>query len=233
VNCRNERIIMNKTKNMNKNNLAHNQNPWLSISASDYEEHMNAENVGQLPVLNNILENVLKDIPSNNLAVLGCGTGNGFEHINPQIMERVLGIDINPEYLSLLRRRYGSKLRMLELICSDLNTFACPDNSFDLIYAALIFEYVDFEKILKKVANWLTTKGTLVVVLQLPSLKSEMISETAYSSLRLLDTIMRLVNPETFNETAEKCGLEKSNKIEIPLKLGKRFLVSYYKRSVE
>lgn len=215
---------------MTKNNLAHNPNPWLSISASDYEGHMNSENVGQSPVLNHIFENVLKDIPSKNLAVLGCGTGNGFEHINSQITERVLGIDINPEYLSFLRERYGSKLRMLELICSDLSTFSCPDNSFDLIYAALIFEYVDFERILKKVANWLTTKGTLVVVLQLPSLESEMISETAYSSLRLLDTIMHLVKPEIFDETAEKCGLKKSKEIEIPLKSGKKFLVSYYTR---
>ncbi len=215
---------------MTKNNFANNQNPWLSISASDYEGHMNSENVGQSPVLNHIFENVLKDIPSTKLAVLGCGAGNGFEHIDYQIMERVLGIDINPEYLTFLRSRYGSKLRKLELICSDLNIFSCSDDSFDLIYAALIFEYVDFEQILKKVSNWLTMKGTLVVVLQLPSLESEMISETAYSSLRLLDTIMHLVNPETFSEAAERCGLKKSKEFEIPLKSGKKFLVSYYTR---
>jgi ubiquinone/menaquinone biosynthesis C-methylase UbiE len=215
---------------MTKKNFSHNQNPWLSIPASDYEGHMNSEIVGQLPVLNHIFENVLKDILPKNLAVLGCGTGNGFEHINPQIMERVLGIDINPKYLSILRRRYGSKLQMLELICSDLDTFSYPDDSFDLIYAALIFEYVDFEKILKRVSNWLTMKGTLVVVLQLRSLKSEMISETPYTSLKSLVPIMRLVNPDDFNKAAEKCGLKKSKEIEIHLKLGKRFLVSYYNR---
>jgi ubiquinone/menaquinone biosynthesis C-methylase UbiE len=215
---------------MIEDNLNHNQNPWLSVPASDYERHMNSEIVGQLPVLNRIFENVLQELPARNLAVLGCGTGNGFEHINPQLVERVLGIDINPEYLSVLRKRYGSKLPMLELICSDLDTFSCPDYSFDLIYAALIFEYVDFEKILKRVSNWLTMNGALVAVLQLPSLESHMISETPYPSIRSIEPIMRLVDPRTFNEKAEKYRLNKSKEIEIPLKLGKRFLVSYYKK---
>jgi ubiquinone/menaquinone biosynthesis C-methylase UbiE len=215
---------------MTEDNLNHNQNPWLSVPASDYEGHMNSEIVGQLPVLNRIFENVLQELPARNLAVLGCGTGNGFEHINPQLVERVLGIDINPEYLSVLRKRYGSKLPMLELICSDLDTFSCPDYSFDLIYAALIFEYVDFEKILKRVSNWLTMNGTLVAVLQLPSLESHMISETPYPSIRSIEPIMRLVDPGIFSEKAEKYRLNKSKEIEIPLKLGKRFLVSYYKK---
>jgi SAM-dependent methyltransferase len=215
---------------MAANNLAHNQNPWLSIPASDYEAHMNSETVGQLPALNRIFEHVLRDVPSKSLAVLGCSTGNGFEHIDPQTVQRVVGIDINPEYLSILRHRYGPKLPTLELICSDLDLFSCPDNSFDLIYAALIFEYVDFAKILERVSNWLMMKGTLVSVLQLPSLEAKVISETAYTSLRSLDQIVHLIDPETFNETAQKCGLIKSKETEIPLKSGKKFLVSYYQK---
>ncbi len=213
---------------MTENSFA--RNPWLSIPASDYEGHMNSEIVGQFPVLNHIFKNALKEVPSNKLAVLGCGTGNGFEHINPQLFDKVVGIDINPEYLSILQERYGSKLPMLELICSDVNTYSCPDNSFDLIYAALIFEYVDFEKILERVSHWLMKNGTLVAVLQLPSHESGMISDTPYLSLRSIEPIMRLINQETFNVAAEKCWLQKSKEIEIPLKLGKRFLVSYYKK---
>ncbi len=218
------------TKRMAKGNFAHNKNPWLSIPASDYEGHMNSETVGQLAVLNRIFGNVLKDVPSKSVAVLGCSTGNGFEHIDPQTAHRIVGIDINPDYLSILRKRYGSKLPMLELVCSDLNSFSCPDNSFDLIYAALIFEYVDFAKILKRVSSWLMMQGTLVAVLQLPSREAKMISETPYSSLKSLEPVMRLVNPEAFNETAEKCGLIKHKETEIPLKSGKKFLVSYYQK---
>ena len=180
---------------MSAHNFAHNQNPWLSIPACDYEGHMNSETVGQLPVLSSIFENALRDVPSKSLAVLGCGAGNGFDHIDPQRTEKVVGIDINPEYLSILRDSYGSKLRMLELICSDLDMFAYQDNSFDLIYAALIFEYVDFAKILKRVSRWLVMKGTLVTVLQLPSPQVKMISETPYSSLKSLEPLMHLVDP--------------------------------------
>jgi ubiquinone/menaquinone biosynthesis C-methylase UbiE len=215
---------------MGQNDFADISNPWLSIPASDYEGHMNLDTVRQLHVLSQIFENVMKDIPSIKLAVPGCGTGTGFEHIDPKVTESVLGIDINPEYLSIVRKRYGPKLPMLELICSDLNAFSCPDKSFDLIYAALIFEYMDFEKLLKRVSNWLMMNGTLVAVLQMPSPESKMISETPYSSLRAIEPIMHLVNPQAFNETAEKCGLRKFKEVEIPLKLGKKFLVSYYKK---
>lgn len=215
---------------MAKINSTHNQNPWLSISAADYEGHMNSEAVGQTLVLNRIFKNVIKDIHSRRLAVLGCSTGNGFEHINTNVTEKVLGIDINQEYLSILRGRFGTKLPMINLVCSDLNAFSCPENSFDLVYAALIFEYVDFKKILPRIYNWLEVKGVLVVVLQLPSLSSTMISETSYSSLKSLKKVMHLVNPEIFNETAENCGLIKIKENEIPLKLGKSVLVSYYKK---
>lgn len=216
---------------MTEDGINDNRNPWLYVPASDYEGHMNSETVGQLSVLNEIFQGVLKEIPSRNLAVLGCGTGNGFEHIDPRITERVLGIDINPEYLSILEKRYGSRLQMLELVCSDLNDYSCPDNSFDLIFAALVFEYIDYEKILERIYGWLTLQGSLVVILQLTSPESGMISETPYSSIKSLDSIMRLVNPAVFDRTAEKCGLIKTKEDEITLKLGKRFLVSYFKKA--
>jgi hypothetical protein len=70
----------------------------------------------------------------------------------------------------------------------------------------------------------------LVAILQLPSLEAKMISETAYDSLKSLEPLMRLVDPQTFDQTAQKCGLIKLKKTEIPLKSGKKFLVSYYQK---
>ncbi|MBI2851320.1 MAG: class I SAM-dependent methyltransferase [Chloroflexi bacterium] len=209
------------------------KNPWLSIPASDYEGHMNSQQVGQLSVLNRIFENVLNDVPSKALAVLGCGTGNGFEHIDSQAVERLLGIDINPEYLAILRTRHGSKLPMLKLVCSDLNTFAHPNNAFDLIYAALVFEYVDFKNLLGRISKWLKVNGTLVVVLQVNSPESQMISDTPFTSLKTLGTVMHLINPETFTGMAGTQGLKKVKEIEIPLKQGKIFLVCYYRKGME
>ena len=218
---------------MTKNDFTNSKNPWLSISATDYEGHMNSEKVGQLSILNSIFKNALSDTNPKSLAVLGCGTGNGFEHIDPQIVGTVLGIDINPEYLSVLRTRYEARLQMLELICTDLNTFVVTDNTFDLIYAALIFEYVDFESLLGRISKWLKGNGTLVIVLQLPSPESKMISDTHFTSLKVLKSIMHLINPETFAATAARCGLKKIKDTEIPLKQGKGFLVSYYTKGQE
>lgn len=207
---------------------ASSMNPWLSISAADYEGHMDAPNVGQLSVLNGIFRDALRCIPSKTIAVLGCGTGNGFEHIDREMTKRVVGIDINSEYLSLLKERHASRLPELELVCSDVSAFSPPNSSFDLIYGALIFEYVDYARMLKRISDWLTPKGTLVCVFQLPSPESGVVSETEYSSLKSLESIMRLVDPHDFDARARECGLTRVKQSEIPLKQGKRFLVSYY-----
>lgn len=217
-------------KSVPNSDNASSKNPWLSISAADYEGHMDAPNVGQLSVLNHILRDTLKYVPSKTIAVLGCGTGNGFEHIRPEMTKRVVGIDINSEYLSLLKKRHASRLPMLELVCSDLTTFSSPNDSFELVYGALIFEYVDYAKILKRISDWLTPKGTLVCVLQLPAPESKMVSETKYSSLKSLESIMRLVDLQDFDAKARECGLTKTRQNEIPLNQGKRFLVSYYEK---
>jgi ubiquinone/menaquinone biosynthesis C-methylase UbiE len=181
-------------------------------------------------VLNRIFKEALNDVRPRYLAVLGCGTGNGFEHVNTKITENVLGIDINPEYLAITSKRYGNKLPGLDLICSDLCAISCPEYTYDIIHGALIFEYVEIEKTLQLVSRWLTKGGVLSVVLQLPSPKSGMISETRYHSLKSLESIMHLVNPVTFDSAAEKNGLKKSKESNIPLKSGKMFSFRYYKK---
>jgi hypothetical protein len=57
-----------------------------------------------------------------------------------------------------------------------------------------------------------------------------MISETEYSSLKSLERIMHLVDGGTFAASAHACGLTKVNESEINLKLGKKFLISSFKR---
>jgi hypothetical protein len=119
-------------------------------------------------------------------------------------------------------------LPMLELSGSDLNSLKLPSDCFDLIYAALVFEYVDWKRLLKQVNSSLKSNGTLVTVIQLPSLSSGIVSDTPYTSLKSLEKIMCLVNQQTFKQSASEFGLELSNETEIPLKLGKNFLVLYH-----
>ena len=85
-------------------------NPWLTISAEDYEAHMASPEVGQLQVLNQLFKVVLEEHRPESMAVLGCSTGNGFEHIDPSTTRRVVGIDINPSYLAVARKRFLGSL---------------------------------------------------------------------------------------------------------------------------
>ena len=204
------------------------RNPWLEIPGYDYEQHMSAKNVGQLSVLNGIFKNVINEFRPHSICVLGCTTGNGFEHINPGITKRITGIDINKEYLEILSSRF-SELLPLELICGDLSSISLVNYSFDLIHAALVFEYVEVDRTLKNISSWLGKDGKLSVVLQLPS-KSSPVSETNYASIKQLSTIIKLVNPADFRIIAANYGLKELKFSEYDLGTGKKFYIAIYEK---
>ena len=85
-------------------------NPWLRIPASDYEGHMSSPNVDQQPFLAQTFEESLDKHDSSAIALLGCATGNGLEYVNKDATQRVTAIDINPEYLEILRQRYEESI---------------------------------------------------------------------------------------------------------------------------
>ncbi len=201
------------------------KNPWLQIPAEDYERHMSASNVAQLQMLNKIFADVVNEYQPKSIAILGCTTGNGFEHLNNKNIERVVGVDINPDYISISKRRFETKLPQLELVCTDLNEFEFSNSSFDLIHAALVFEYVEVELLLAKISRWLRPNGILSVVLQLPNDTLAPVSETPYHSLKLLNTVMKLIEPEVFRKRAIKHKLKEAKNYKIILQSGKSFFV--------
>lgn len=70
-------------------------NPWLAIPEADYVGHMASAEVGQRQALNAIFRQTLARYAPARLLVLGCSTGNGFEHIDPAVTAGVTGIDVN------------------------------------------------------------------------------------------------------------------------------------------
>jgi SAM-dependent methyltransferase len=206
------------------------QNPWLEIPVSDYEGHMGSSEVGQSPVLNQIFADTLAEFSPQHLLIIGCAAGNGFEHVDPNLIRRIVGVDINPDYLETLKERYGARIPNLELVCSDLIRCSFERGSFDLIHAALIFEYLRPGDVLPKLVRWLKPGGVLAVVLQRPSQTSKEVSETPYTSLKALESIMRLVDPAVLRNLANKSGLQEVRSREVELKLGKKFCVAYYQK---
>jgi len=64
-------------------------NPWLGIPAADYEAHMALPEVGQARALAALFASALEEYAPESLAVPGCATGNGFEHIDASKTRRV------------------------------------------------------------------------------------------------------------------------------------------------
>lgn len=207
-------------------------NPWLRIPAEDYERHMADSQVRQLDFLNGVFKDLLKAHPPRRLLVIGCSTGNGFEHIDYAVVEKVIAVDINPEYLAILRGRFEEHLDRIQTICADIEDCDLPAADFDLIHCALIFEYVDADRIVRRLSQWLAPGGIMSVVLQMEDAAHGAVTDTPYQSLKQLDGFMRLVEPERFDSIATSSGFEFIKHRICRLDSGKEFYVALYKKQI-
>ena len=204
------------------------KNPWLEIPARDYEGHMGSDTVRQLAFLNSVFKQVMDQHRPRSVLILGCATGNGLEHVDPGVTKQVVGIDINEEYLKRAESRYRRALPQLELRCCDLFECRMGPGTFDLIFGGLFFEYVDPHRAIPRVSEWLTCTGVLVTVLQLPSRGKAKVTKTAYPSLRLLDSIMKLWDPAHFRAICESNHLVLREARTETLSTGKSFYLGQY-----
>ena len=197
-------------------------NPWLEIPAAEYEAHMQQETVGQHQALNAIFAACYEKLQPARLLVLGCSTGNGFEHIDPSVTAHVAAVDINPHYLVDVTMRYTRRLSGLEISCRDLAADGLPDGEFDQVHCALIFEYLDPGQLLQAIAAQLAPGGTVTAVLQVPGAHPN-VSATEYPSLNQLEPVMQLITPAGFCELARPAGLACTQQRGHELPNGKRF----------
>jgi hypothetical protein len=203
--------------------------PWLSIPAIDYEGHMGDPGVAQLQFLSRIFGELIAEYEPESLAVLGCATGNGFERIRPERVQRLIGVDINREYLDVCRKRHAARIQALELVCGDAATLELEPASMDLIHAALILEYVDPEAIVEKASQWLRSRGILAVVLQLPAKGAANVSETGFESLKRLEPVIRLVDPLLLAGLCRRHGFKEERSESLKLDSGKEFYIGVYR----
>jgi SAM-dependent methyltransferase len=209
------------------------KNPWLRIPSSDYEARMALPEVAQAQALSKLMASALKEYPPASLAVIGCTAGNGFEHIDPTNTRRVVGVDINAAYLAVLKTRFAGKIPHLELIEADVTAPCFGFDPVAMVFAALVFEYVDAASALRSIARCLAPGAVLVAVLQLPSPESAPVTVTRYKSLELLAPIMNLVSPSEFSNMCNSLRLQQIKTDSIPLKKGKAFFVGFYRRDAE
>lgn len=205
-------------------------NPWLDIPIGDYVGHMSSPEVAQYQALNALLRDTLERVCPGSVLVLGCSTGNGFEHVNSRVTSRVVGVDINPDYLRALIEQFPHPSFALDVRCIDLALYTFEPEAFDLVHAALVFEYVEWPSLLPRVVGTLRPFGVLSVVLQLPSSANPPVTPTGFASLRSLESVFRFVEPQDIVAKVAALGLQLESRRTERLKSAKAFEVLHFRK---
>ncbi len=189
---------------------------------------MGSPEVGQTKMLNQIFKENLEKFNPKSIAVIGCTSGNGFEHVNKNRIELLFGIDINENYIRSAAEKFSYFGNKLKLAAADIENHDFGSDKFDLIHCALLFEYVNVEKVLQKLVAALNPNGIISVLLQLVNPEKPAVSETKYKSLESLSPILNLQSAESFKAAASKYQLKEIENCVIKLKSGKEFYLANF-----
>lgn len=190
---------------------------------------MSSPAVRQSQALRAILKEELDRLRPKTVAMLGCAGGSGFDVVDPEVTQKVYGIDINPEYLERARERYADKIPGLELIRTDLNSDESPRFRVDFIYAGLIFEYLDLDIAFPRIVDSLFPGGKITTVIQ-RSRGSEFVTKTKFSSLEKLGALANEISFEDLSRRAEACDLKQEFTRTVILNEKKEFVVTGFKK---
>ena len=204
-------------------------NPWLDISLSDYEAHMALPEVAQARLLADVFSAQLEIHKPGSLAVLGCAGGNGFERIKPDITRRVVGVELNGSYLQAVRVRFGNVFEELELIEGDIQVAEAAFAPVDLIYAALVLEYVEVRTAVTQACASLNPRGVLVTVVQLPDAKLPAVTPSPFPSMKTLEAAMHFASPMELRIYANANGLRQIASATRQTPSGKQFRVQVFR----
>jgi len=142
------------------------QNPWHEFPHDIYEKHMGHENVRQLEMLSRIVGEQLGLVSKPVIAVLGITDGNGLDNVQEGQYEKIIGMDINAEYLEICRQRYGY-LPKLELYQIDLMTERDRATEIlkqaDLIIANLVVKHIHLNNLIDIVSKLVQPVISVVV----------------------------------------------------------------------
>ena len=197
-------------------------NPWKEIALSDYENHMSLEDVQQLQELNRIMKEQFKLYPIISVMVLGVAGGNGLEHIDLKKYKRVVGVDINQQYLEEAKKRYMYLGDALELICLDLINEADKLPPIDMLISNLLIEYIGYEAFQRVVKK--TNPQFISCVIQINE-SEEFVSNSPYlHAFDRLEEVHCQMESEVLMHTLDDVGYKCILSIDYPLPNGKKLV---------
>lgn len=183
------------------------ENIWLSISLADYEAHMSLPEVGQAQALARELGRLLLEFKPASVALVGCAGGNGLGEVDPAVTSRVVALDINPSFVAAADKRHGRRFATFEpVVCDVASDGEVPFKPVSLVFAGLLLEYVQPEKLLRFALESLERGGILACVVQLPCESLPEVTPSPFSSLEVLAPHISLVSPEAVVGRAEALG---------------------------
>ena len=197
-------------------------NPWLAVPLNEYEQHMSSAEVQQLGVLSDLLAEAIGCCRPSSIAVLGIAGGNGLECVDTSITERIVGFDLNPQYLEAVRQRH-SYLPGLELHCVDLSQQRLEFEPVQLVHAAMIFEHAGIDCCLENAIAMVAPGGHLSVVLQLPSESGQKAVTSHFPSIESLGSHFSMISPEWLCELLAGRGFRLNHRTTRALPGGKGF----------
>ncbi|HEY7888640.1 MAG TPA: class I SAM-dependent methyltransferase [Steroidobacteraceae bacterium] len=207
-------------------------NPWLDIPLADYEAHMALPTVGQAQLIAHELDVLVRTYSPNSVAIIGCAGGNGFDCAVGTSVSRVVGVDINPQYIERARERYEGRTPGLELHIADIQASERLFDPVDLIYVALVLEYVDLARTMSVLKSHCDTNGVLAVLSQLPHERMAHVSPSPYNSLQLLAPGMRLTSQEELQRQAGYAGFAPLHSRTVVATGGKRLRIDEFRTGV-
>jgi ubiquinone/menaquinone biosynthesis C-methylase UbiE len=205
------------------------RNPWLDIPLGDYEAHMALPAIGQAPLIADQLDILVRTYGPSSVAILGCAGGNGFERLVDTSVSRVVGVDINLQYIEEARQRYAGRVPGLEWVVGDIQTASGLFEPVDFIYAALVFEYIDVARSMSFLQRHCKPKGVLAVLSQVPHETLPEVTPSPYTSLRLLEPRMHLLSHEELQRYATQTGFTPEDSRNVLSPGGKQFTVETFR----
>lgn len=203
-------------------------NPWKKISLSDYESHMSLDTVRQLQALNELMEKQFSVHPAKEAMILGVAGGNGLEHVNPEIYEKVYGIDINEKYLETVRERYPELDGILELITIDVISESEKLPEAELVIANLFVEFVGTEVFTKSIQK--TGAKYVSCIIQVNMDDEKWISDTPYAhAFHELNKVHSPVDDVALTEAMKEIGYRMVKSYEYFLPNDKKFIMLDFK----
>lgn len=204
-------------------------NPWEEIKLSDYENHMSLDSVFQLQTMNQIMKEQFYAHPVKSIMILGIAGGNGLEHIDPQLFERVYGVDINEDYLNACIVRYPRLQPVLKTIHADLISETRLLPCADLLIANLLIEYIGYECFQKVVAQ---VKPQYVSCTIQINTSDSFVSDSPYIHVfDHLDEVYHRMEENTLKDTMLQLGYQEEIKSEKELPNGKKMVRMDFKYS--